>query len=84
MLLQFVCWLIQCNIVGQDLVVMLKSVANTSPFLGLESCLSKLTYIQTIKKRRAIVEAVLCKHHCQLSLGANYPNTLANVSAADC
>jgi hypothetical protein len=35
------------------------------------------------KKRRASVEAVLSKHHRQLSLGVYDPNTLANVSGAE-
>jgi hypothetical protein len=76
--------LIESNITHQDLITMLENVdADTSTFLGLESCLSKSTYIQTIKKRRASVEAVLYEQDRQLSLGVYDPNTLAIISVAE-
>jgi hypothetical protein len=62
---------------------MLKNVADTSAFLGLEHCLSKSTYKEVIKKRRASIEAAISEHHRQLSSGVNDPNTLANISAAE-
>jgi hypothetical protein len=74
--------LLSCNIIGQDFV-MQKMLPIRAHSLGLESCLSKLTYIQTIKKRRSSVEAILSEHHRQLSLGVYDPNTLANVSGAE-
>ena len=74
--------LLSCNIVGQDFV-MRKTLPIQAHSLGFESCLSKLTYIETIKKRRSSVEAVLSEHQCQLSLGVYDPNTLANVSGAE-
>ena len=74
----------ECNILWQDLVTMLeKDVADTSDaILGLERCLSKLTYMKTIQHQRASVEAVLREQHRQLSLGIYDPNTLANISVA--
>jgi hypothetical protein len=78
--------LVQCNIAGQDLVDivdMLENVVDTSTFLGLEICLSKATYVQTIQKRRASIDAVISEQHRQLSLGVYDPNTLANVSGAE-
>jgi hypothetical protein len=75
--------LVQCNIAGQDLVDMLENITDTSAFLGLEICLSNATYVQTIKKRRASIEAVISEQHRQLSLGVYDPNTLANVSGAE-
>jgi hypothetical protein len=78
--------LVQCNIAGQDLVDimdMLENVVDTSAFLGLEICLSKATYVQTIQKRRASIDAVISEQHRQLSLGVYDPNTLANVSGAE-
>ena len=74
--------LLECNIINEDLVDMLKNVADTSAFLGLEHCLSKSTYIERTQKRRASIEAVISEHHCQLSSGVNDPNTLAIISAA--
>ena len=76
--------LLSCNIVGQDFV-MRKTLPIQAHSLGFESCLSKLTYIETIKKRRSSVEAILSEHHRQLSLGVYDPNTLtlANVSGAE-
>ena len=62
---------------------MLENITDTSAFLGLEICLSKATYVQTIKKRRASIEAVISEQHRQLSLGVYDPNTLANVSGAE-
>jgi hypothetical protein len=78
--------LVQCNIAGQDLVdmnMLKNNVSDTSAFLGLEICLSKATYVQTIMKRRASIEAVISEQHRQLSLGVYDPNTLANVSGAE-
>ena len=74
---------IECNIIGNDIVYMLKNFADTSAFLGLEHCLSKSTYIERTQKHRASIEAVLHEHHRQLSLGVNDPTTLANISAAE-
>ena len=75
--------LLECNIIGNDIVDMLKNIADTSAFLGLEHCLSKSTYKEVIKKRRASIEAAISEHHRQLSLGMNDPTTLANISAAE-
>jgi hypothetical protein len=78
--------LVQCNIAGQDLVdmnMLKNNVSDTSAFLGLEICLSKATYVQTIMKRRASIEAVISEQHRQLSLDVYDPNTLANVSGAE-
>ena len=70
------------NITGNDPAEMLGNIVDTSTIIGLEICLSKLTYIEVIQKRRAIVVAVLSEQHRQLSLGIHDLNTLANISAA--
>ena len=75
--------LLECNIIGEDPVDMLKNVVDTSAFVGLEHCLSKSTYIKRTQKRRSSVEAVLHEHHRQLSSGVADPNTLAIISAAE-
>ena len=75
--------LLECNIIGEDIVDMLKNVTDTSAFLGLEHCLSKSTYIKRTQKRRSSIEAVISEHHRQLSLGVNDPTTLANISATE-
>jgi hypothetical protein len=74
----------ECNILWQDLVTMLeKDVADTGvAILGLERCISKLTYIKTIQHQTASVEAVLCEQHRQLSVGVYDPIILANISVA--
>ena len=68
--------LLECNIIGNDIVDMLKNIADTSAFLGLEHCLSKSTYIERTQKRRASIEAAISEHHRQLSSGVNDPTPL--------
>lgn len=75
--------LIASNINGKHPVhIMLENIDNTSAYLGIECSLSKLTYIQRIQNRKAIVEAVLREQHRQLSLGIDDPIIIAKISRA--
>ena len=76
--------LIASNINGKHPVhIMLENIDNTSACLGIECCLSKLTYIQRIQNRKAIVEAVLREQHRQLRLGIDDPIIIAKISLAE-